>query len=173
MNSDFLKKGRSCPATILRPCALGVCGTLPYCMVVPSLVHFSHARVLGYHARVLLSTASRHGRVSCPCRRNRIEPCPWHTRVFPFPRPYSPIKFTHGHVARPWGFIASYVLGKSCPASTRPYRMIVFLSLLGHGLRHARVPGRALDWLSSSLSTLFPCKIQFFEKGTCPCAMTV
>ncbi|PPS15385.1 hypothetical protein GOBAR_AA05194 [Gossypium barbadense] len=53
-----------------------------------------------------------------------------------------PIKFTHSHVARLWGFIAPRVLGKSCPASTRPYRTTVSLPLFGHGCRHARVPGR-------------------------------
>ncbi|PPS02965.1 hypothetical protein GOBAR_AA17703 [Gossypium barbadense] len=53
-----------------------------------------------------------------------------------------PIKFTYGHVARPWGFIAPRVLGKSCPASTRPYRTAVSLPLFGHGFRHARVSGR-------------------------------
>ncbi|PPR94808.1 hypothetical protein GOBAR_AA25860 [Gossypium barbadense] len=53
-----------------------------------------------------------------------------------------PIECTHGHVAWPWGFIAPCVLGKSCPASTRPFRTAVSLPLFGHGFRHACVPGR-------------------------------
>ncbi|PPS10008.1 hypothetical protein GOBAR_AA10635 [Gossypium barbadense] len=133
LDDDIMYLKRSCPATIPRPFILGVCGLRPYRMAVLSFVRFSHARVL-------LSMAYRHGRVSCPCRRNRI-PYHWHTCVFPFPRSCSPIKFTHGHVARPWGFIASHVFGKSCPTSTQPYRKVVFLPLLGHGLRHAYVPG--------------------------------
>ncbi|PPR96338.1 hypothetical protein GOBAR_AA24336 [Gossypium barbadense] len=53
-----------------------------------------------------------------------------------------PIKFTHGHVAWPWGFIVPRVLGKSCPASTWLYRTAMALPLFGHGFRHTRVPGR-------------------------------
>ncbi|PPR97806.1 hypothetical protein GOBAR_AA22864 [Gossypium barbadense] len=94
----------------LRPCHTGV----------PSFVRFSHARLLLY-------TAERHGRVSRPCQRNRIEPCPWHTRGFPFPHPWPPIKFTHGHVARPWGFIAPHVLGNHVRFNTA----IVLVKVLG------------------------------------------
>ncbi|PPR91304.1 hypothetical protein GOBAR_AA29380 [Gossypium barbadense] len=54
---------------------------------------------------------------------------PW----FSFPRLCSPIKYTHGHVVQAWGFIVPRALGKSCPASTRPYRTAVSLPLFGHG----------------------------------------
>ncbi|PPS00410.1 hypothetical protein GOBAR_AA20255 [Gossypium barbadense] len=58
--------------------------------------------------------AERYGRVSSPCRRNRIEPCPWHACGFPFPHSWSLMEFIHVHVARLWGCIASRVLEKSC-----------------------------------------------------------
>ncbi|PPR95000.1 hypothetical protein GOBAR_AA25675 [Gossypium barbadense] len=61
--------------------------------LLPRSWRFSYARVI----LIVLSTGPRHRRVSRLCQRIRIEPYPWHARVFLFPRPCPPIKFTYGH----------------------------------------------------------------------------
>ncbi|PPS20471.1 hypothetical protein GOBAR_AA00088 [Gossypium barbadense] len=73
---------------------------------------FSHVRVKVPHPCIVA-----HGLAAWAClmpvskKQNRALSLA--ARGFPFPRPCSSIKFTHSHVAWPWGFIASRVLGKS------------------------------------------------------------
>ncbi|PPS07573.1 hypothetical protein GOBAR_AA13076 [Gossypium barbadense] len=135
------RKHKLCSAIIPHPCVLGVCGTRPCCTVVPSFICFSHARVLGYHTCCIVV----HGFTARACLqsvlKNRIEPCPWHARVFHSQARVNPIKFTHGHVARPWGFIRSIFWGNHVLLPHNCIARPCLFPCLATTLGTSRVPG--------------------------------